>query len=165
MNKQRKRGIVYLILIIALLILSSCSINKDSSSITGFAVKNDKDGNKGDAESVTGAATADASNETANETDKQGDKEKKEKETPADEKPEKDDKEKPKENVPPVWKSDIEEFTLKGKTPIDLSAYFYDANNDSLAYLYTTPEKIDVEIDASIITLTPKGQNFTAKIE
>jgi len=164
MNKQRKRGIVYLILIIALLILSSCSINKDSSSITGFAVKNDKDGNKGDAESLTGAATADTSNQTANETSEQSDGKDKKEDEEKKEKDEKEDKEKPKENVPPVWKSDIEEFTLKGKTSIDLSAYFYDANNDSLAYLFTTPEKIEVAIDASIVTLTPKGHNFTATI-
>ena len=95
MNKQRKRGIVYLILIIALLILSSCSINKDSSSITGFAVKNDKDGNKGDAESLTGAATADTSNQTANETSEQSDGKDKKEDEEKKEKDEKEDKEKP----------------------------------------------------------------------
>ncbi|MBI2102073.1 hypothetical protein HYT53_05685 [Candidatus Woesearchaeota archaeon] len=121
MSSKIKRGIVYLILMIVLVLaLSSCSINKDSSSITGFAVKDDKEDKKGDAESVTGAATADASNETANETDDKSDGKDKKEDEEKKEKDEKEDKEKPKENVPPVWKSDIEEFTLKGKTPIDL---------------------------------------------
>ena len=145
----KKRGELYLISLLALLLLlSSCSLK----GITGFAVL---DENSATNETPAEAITATESESAA----KAEEKDKKEKEG----KPEKE--EKPKENVPPVWKSDVEEFTLKGKTTIDLSKYFYDANNDSLAYLFTTPEKIEVDVDGSIITLTPKGNNFTSKIE
>ena len=146
-QKINKIALFYLIVIIALVVIASC--NSNNTSITGFAAS-DKNSTNATTENTT---TTETTNETQLETSKE------EKEKPV-EKPEKAEP-----NKPPVWKSDVEEFVLKGKTIIDLSEYFYDANNDSLAYLFTTPEKIEISIDANLVTLTPKGHNFTTTIE
>lgn len=71
---------------------------------------------------------------------------------------------KPEPNQPPVWKSDVDEFTLKGKTVIDLNNYFSDKNNDVISYAVTTPERISVEIENNIVTITPIIGNFTTSI-
>lgn len=138
-------------------------------TLTGFVILNENklsEASKSVTEIVTGShETANQTTETittdttttTNETISE-DKDKKDKE----EKP--DQPEKPEPNAPPVWKSDVNEFILKGKTAIDLSQYFYDANNDSLAYLFTTPERVNVDIDGSVVALTPKGHNFTTTI-
>ena len=155
-EKIKDFGLIYLIAIIALLLaISSCNINKTSTSITGFAVKEkDSNDNKNTAVNETTTQTTNETQTITNETTKE--------ETP---KEEKEKPEKAKEpNKPPVWKSEVSEFVLKGKTVIDLSNYFYDENNDSLAYLFTTPDKIKVDIDNSVVTLTPIGHNFTATI-
>src|SRR3989338_2905429 len=166
MSSKRKRGIVYLILIVVLLsAISSCNLK---TSITGFAVLDENaTSNETIAEDV--ANTADTTSETAiNETQEPKEKPEKEaKEEKIDEEKEKPE-EKPEKtgpNNPPVWKSDISEFTIKGTTVIDLNSYFIDDNNDTITYTSTTPEKILVAIDSSFVTLSPLESNFTATIE
>ncbi|MBI2649719.1 hypothetical protein HYX04_00220, partial [Candidatus Woesearchaeota archaeon] len=158
--KIKKIAVFYLIAIIALLALISCSSN--NASITGFAVLE---------ENATNETTATQSNEnqTATETNviNETNKEKLAKETKEEKQAEKEEKpEKEKgPNVPPVWKSDVEEFVIYGKTTIDLNNYFYDENNDTITYTSTAPEKIAATIENSLVTLTPDGNNFTATIE
>ena len=153
----KKRGELCLVLAIALLLLlTSCALNK--TSITGLAVLDENATNE------TTSANANTNETIATETTtaiKEA-KEKKEKETPAEKQEEKPEKKEP--NKPPVWKSDVNEFILKGKTIIDLSNYFYDENKDHLAYLFTKPDNVDVDVDGNIVTLTPKWHNFTTSI-
>lgn len=138
------------IVVVALALIISFTLNV---SLTGFAVEDDKSKNK---ENTTLDEGINATTETSTANESVADEAKDTKENP---------KKSKEENTPPVWKSDISEFTLKGKTVIDLSQYFYDKENDSLAYLFTTPENIEVGVDGSILTLTPKIQNFSTTIK
>src|SRR3989338_8696990 len=104
-KKINKIALFYLIVIIALVMITSCNLK---TSITGFAVLDENTTN----ETITTETTTDT---TTNETIAEETKEKPEKEAKPEEKPEK-----PEPNVPPAWKSDINEFELKGKTSIDL---------------------------------------------
>ncbi|MBI2005628.1 MAG: hypothetical protein HYS80_02595, partial [Candidatus Aenigmarchaeota archaeon] len=159
MNNQIKRGAVYcLIVIIALLTLISCNSNK--TTITGFAVLDENATNETittetTTTDLTANQTTPATNETIEET-----KEKPEKEAKPEEKPAK-----PEPNKPPVWKSDVDEFVVAGKTTIDLNNYFFDENNDTITYASTAPEKISVEIQNNLAILTPIANNFTTSIE
>ncbi|MBI2541334.1 hypothetical protein HYV80_01315, partial [Candidatus Woesearchaeota archaeon] len=148
--KIKKIALCYLIAVIALFTLISCTTN--NNTITGFAVLDENE------TTTTQSNENQTSTETAaiNETDK----EKPAKET-KEEKPEKQKG----PNVPPAWKSDTEEFTLYGETIIDLNNYFYDENNDTITYTSTMPEKISVAIENNLATLAPDGNNFTSKIE
>src|SRR3989344_2972304 len=158
----KKRGELYLISVIALLLLlSSCRLN----GITGFAVLDENTTtnetlNESSTSIETTSADLSSSNETPIVINKTEEKEKPVKE----EKPKEEKKEKG-PNTPPVWKSDASEFTIYGKTTIDLNNYFYDDNNDTIAYTSTTPEKISVIIENNLAILTPDGNNFTTTIE
>ncbi|MBI2557703.1 hypothetical protein HYW20_00100 [Candidatus Woesearchaeota archaeon] len=153
---------------VAFLIISSLSImafinlSGKYDSITGFAAKDKEttnDTNEKPNITTDGIApTADAAPETAAEIPAAN-------ETAAeDENQEKTKKEKNEKNNPPVWKSDVDEFILKGKTVIDLGSYFYDEENDTLAYLFTEPENVAVDIDGSVVTLTPAKYNITTSM-
>jgi len=100
--------------------------------------------NKNDLSGITGLVVSDKNNEAA-------------KDKPI--KPEK-----PEPNTPPVWKSDVNEFIIDGKTTFDLNEYFFDKDNDAISYISTTPDKISVEINNNLIILTPTEQNFNTAI-
>ena len=148
MKKRGEVGNFALILLIAVGALTAAVMlaNMAKPSITGF-VPADVEG-KNNATQENSNATAEQTAVSATDAGK--------------EKPAKDDQKEP--NVPPVWKSDIAEFTLNGKTAIDLGTYFSDSNNDTITYTSSTPDKIAVEISGSIATLTPAGHNFEAAI-
>ena len=163
MNNKEKRGfgLIYLILIVVLLItITSCN---SKTSITGFAVLDENTTNETiTTETTTTDTTINQTTSTTNETIAIN--ETKEKEKPV-ETPAKEEKPKPAEpNKPPVWKSDVNEFIVKGKTTIDLNNYFVDENNDTITYTSTTPEKISVEILNNLAILTPTASNFTTTI-
>ena len=170
MNNKVIKNIVILIAIIVLLIIATSCTN---TSITGFAVKDDVGKGKNN-ENTTNATTAESTIQTINQTTADEitisnattaeEKEKKEKET-KEEKPKPETPEQKGPNVPPVWKSDVEEFVIYGKTTIDLNNYFYDDNNDTITYTSTAPEKISAAIENNLVILTPDGNNFTATIE
>jgi len=63
-----------------------------------------------------------------------------------------------KDNSAPTWTGTTRTFTaLNGKLlTIDLSQYFEDAENDNLVYLSTTDEGLDVIVQNSKVTITPK---------
>ncbi|MBI2131010.1 hypothetical protein HYU10_04540, partial [Candidatus Woesearchaeota archaeon] len=155
MKKRGEIGNFALILLIAVGALTAAVMlaNMAKPSITGFAPA---DGNGSDGKEDGNQTQADGENATAEQAPSN--------QTAEEEKgkPEKEDKKEP--NVPPVWKSDIAEFTLNGKTAIDLGTYFSDSNNDTITYTSSTPDKIAVEISGSIATLTPAGHNFEAAI-
>src|SRR3989338_2153917 len=153
MINVRKYGLVYLIAIIILQIAIVFSmLNKPT--ITGFAVLD---------ENATNETAIDNTTAIINETTI---KEKPEKELKEEKQQEKEETPKPKgPNKPPVWKSDVNELIVAGKTIIDLSSYFFDENNDTITYTATTPEKIEVTIDNNLATLIPEENNFTAAIE
>ncbi|MBI2659072.1 hypothetical protein HYX05_03165, partial [Candidatus Woesearchaeota archaeon] len=156
--KIKKIAVFYLIAIIALMAITSC--NSNNASITGFAVLDENATNETAITQSNGnqtAAETTAINETPEETKEKPEKEAKE------EKPKPEKEKGP--NVPPVWKSDVNEFTLYGTTAIDLNNYFYDENNDTITYTSTSPDKISAAIENSIVTLIPDGNNFTTTIE
>src|SRR3989338_4188899 len=171
-NKTRMKefALIYLVAIILLLgIVAFIDLSKGILSITGFAVlenesnetisdetQSDEEINVIDlSERIDATDEITATNEAAiNETTG---------ETENKEKPEKEEKEKPEQaqepNQPPVWKSDVEEFTISGETTIDLNNYFEDKNNDTILYaaIASEPDKISAEIDGSLITIKPAG--------
>ena len=62
-------------------------------------------------------------------------------------------------NTAPVWKATTKNFIAQnGKTlTLDMNDYFEDADNDPLVYLSTAAEGIDVKVQNSKVTLTPKS--------
>src|SRR3989344_3474889 len=152
----RRFEFVCLVSVIILLFIASCATNK--ASITGFAVL-DASANETSNESI---AAAEAAAEIINETQSIINETASINETAAEELPKekKEKEEKPKENTPPVWKSDVSEFILNGKTAIDLNNYFSDKENDTIAYTATAPENIKVEMQNNLAILTPTANNF-----
>ena len=147
-NKQtiKEYGIICLIALIVL-VLAVAVFNLNKSTITGFAVKDKNKNNETINESTASSTEATTTNEASiNETTTTIN------ETLAEESKEKPEKEKKAKgpNVPPVWKSNVGEFTLYGKTVIDLNNYFSDDNNDTLTYSSTTPEKISAAIETGV---------------
>lgn len=57
-------------------------------------------------------------------------------------------------NSPPEW-SGPDSFVVQGRTTIDLSKYFVDAENDLLSFVATSADGISVEVSRNIVTLTP----------
>ncbi|MEK6984155.1 MAG: LamG-like jellyroll fold domain-containing protein, partial [Nanoarchaeota archaeon] len=147
-------------------------VNYDKSVFTGFAVEEgianeSLNGSQSISEPIGNAsenATAAENEAIVNETS-QDTKESKSKKTKEEEKPIEQPKKDKGQNVPPVWKSDVNEFVINGKTLIDLNSYFYDDNNDSLTFASTTPEKILATVENNLVTLIPIESNFTAAIE
>jgi len=70
----------------------------------------------------------------------------------------------PRDNNPPVWKSDVEEFVIKDVTVIDLNDYYSDKNNDTIFYSISTAENIEVSLNNNLLTLTPLDNNFNTSI-
>ncbi|MFH1053168.1 MAG: hypothetical protein V1740_02010 [Candidatus Woesearchaeota archaeon] len=68
------------------------------------------------------------------------------------------------ENLAPVWLSAIENITIQinQNYSINLSAFFSDPNNDSLTYLATGPDNINVFISNDLVMLAP-DENFTGE--
>ncbi len=64
------------------------------------------------------------------------------------------EKEKAKNNAP-EWDSDADSFSLNGSLSINLSNYFYDADNDTLAYSSSNASNVSAAVDGEIITLIP----------
>ncbi len=64
-----------------------------------------------------------------------------------------------KDNTAPTWTGSTKTFTaLNGKLlAIDLNQYFSDAENDALVFLSTTDEGLDVVVQNSKVTITPKA--------
>jgi hypothetical protein len=58
-------------------------------------------------------------------------------------------------NNAPVWNSDVESFNLNGKLSINLSLYFYDADNDLLTYSSGNVSNVSINVNNEIITLIP----------
>ena len=58
-------------------------------------------------------------------------------------------------NRAPLWNSSIDIFLVNGSTTIDLSQYFIDEDNDTLAYTAGLAENISVAIGNSLVTLVP----------
>jgi len=160
-NKQKIKELALIYLVAIIVLLGSIAVFTSSDpTITGFAILNESN------ETIINETQSDESivvdtviNESINETQTIVENETKEKG-----KPEKT--EKPEPNQPPVWKSDVNEFIINGKTIIDLNNYFSDKNNDVIGYAATAsePEKISFEIAGSLITITPAGDNFNSSI-
>jgi len=170
-NRIKELALIYLVAIIVL--LGSISLinlsNSGIQSITGFAVAGNETNETQLDEDIKVidlsepikvidlSERIDATNETQtiveNETKEKG-------------KPEKEEKEKPEPNTPPVWKADVDELTINGKTTLDLNDYFEDKNNDTIGYAVATsePDKISIVSDGSLITITPAGDNFESNI-
>ena len=148
-NKRniKELALIYLVAIIALL-GSIAFFTSTEPSITGFVV----------ADNLTNE-TVDQLNESivvetiVNETKEKG-------------KSEKAKEQNPEPNVPPVWKSDVDELIINGKTTIDLNNYFEDKNNDTIGYAVAVsePDKISIAIEGSLITITSAGDNFNSSI-
>ena len=143
---------VFLVIFMAIIFLIII-INSYNPSLTGLAVLNENATNNNTIITDTITTT-----ETPSTNEAQTTQEKKEK-------PDKEEILKPEPNKPPVWKSDVNEFIVKGATTIDLNNYFVDDNNDAITYTSTTPEKISVTINSNLVTLISDSNNFTATIE
>lgn len=65
-----------------------------------------------------------------------------------------------KDNTAPAWTGTTKTFTAKkGETlTIDLNQYFSDAETDPLVYLSTTDEGLEVTVQNSKVTITPKAE-------
>ncbi|MEM3154321.1 MAG: hypothetical protein QW165_02005 [Candidatus Woesearchaeota archaeon] len=63
-----------------------------------------------------------------------------------------------KDNTAPTWTGKTKTFTaIRGKTlTIDVNQYFTDAENDKLVYLSTTDDGLDVLVQNSKVSITPK---------
>ena len=59
------------------------------------------------------------------------------------------------ENSPPVWQGP-DYFTIQGTTTIDVSQYFFDAEQDELTFISTNAPGLDVQVAKSMITLVPQ---------
>ncbi len=62
---------------------------------------------------------------------------------------------KKKENRSPIWISNVDTFVIDGTTIIDLSQYFIDEDNDSLAYSSGLVDNITITINNNLVTLVP----------
>ncbi len=106
---------------------------------TGFAVKEDKKGDNGN--------DKDNGNSKDNGTGR-GNGEGNDSESNGKE------KEKTKNNAP-AWNSDVDSFSLNGSLSINLSIYFYDADNDAMAYSSSNASNVSAALDDGVITLIP----------
>jgi hypothetical protein len=59
------------------------------------------------------------------------------------------------ENTVPVWQGPAY-FTIYGTTTIDVSQYFFDAEQDELTFISTNAPGLDVQVAKSMITLVPQ---------
>jgi|TARA_B100001971_G_scaffold215131_1_gene258045 hypothetical protein len=58
-------------------------------------------------------------------------------------------------NNAPIWDSDVDSFILNSTSSINLSNYYYDADNDLLVYSSSNVSNVSVSIDNEIVTLIP----------
>jgi len=159
MMNQKFKGLALIYLVAIILLFGTVLFfTSTEPSITGFVV----------ADNLTNETQSDESivvdtviNESINETQTIVENETKEKG-----KPDKAEKEKPEPNTPPVWKADVDELIINGKTTIDLNNYFEDKNNDTIGYaaIASEPDKISFDIAGSLITIPPAGDNFNSNI-
>ena len=60
-----------------------------------------------------------------------------------------------KANSPPAWTSQKTEFRIKGETTINLSEHFKDPEGDTLVFLSTEDEGIEIGVKNEIVTIIP----------
>jgi len=65
-----------------------------------------------------------------------------------------------KENNAPIWNSNISTFITNGTTSLNLSEYFIDEDNDSLAYSSGLVDNVTITINGELFTLIPADDYF-----
>ncbi len=67
-------------------------------------------------------------------------------------------------NTAPVWASEADEFRIQGRTQIDLSRHFTDAEGDELSYVSSGANNLRIIVSRNILTIIPdegtKGIRF-----